>query len=47
MWKEGMFHGKGLFYIKARHLWQLSEFEEGTMTRVINAGEGKPSALSI
>jgi len=47
LWKNGCFHGKGLFYMKSNNRWQLADFENGSMIRVLSSGDGKPSSLTI
>ena len=47
MWKKGMFHGNGLFYMKSTNNWQIGKFEQGTMLEVIGTGKGKPSSLGL
>ncbi len=45
-WRDGMFHGRGLFYVREKNQWQLGEFAAGSLTRLLDRGEGKPSFLS-
>lgn len=45
--KEGLFHGKGLFYRKSENEWELGEYEEGKLTKALKSGEGRPQSLNI
>lgn len=46
LWKNAMFHGPGLFYMKNKNQWQMGDFECGAMTNVKAVGRGRPSSLS-
>ena len=45
--KQGKFHGKGLFYRHAQNAWELNEYAEGKVQKGLRGGEGKPESLEI
>lgn len=45
MWRNAMFHGPGVFHVRASNQWQMGRFELGSMVEGGGKGSGRPSSL--
>mmetsp|Transcript_39837 Transcript_39837/g.38404 ORF Transcript_39837/g.38404 Transcript_39837/m.38404 type:complete len:131 (+) Transcript_39837:356-748(+) len=45
--RNGKFHGKGLYYRRENNSWELNDYEEGRIAKMIKAGDGRPQSLEI